>query len=118
MLFSESKPITKIASKQQAHHEKTSLLCISYAYFFYTRCKENSVDLCTYFAVYSLEYNTTFLSIVHFKKGQIFPTEQCEHTGHEEVDKNFGEWRRMNVLCECTKISNKQKEWHDAIKPF
>jgi hypothetical protein len=41
------------------------------------------------------------------------------------MERNFGEWRRMNLLYECggmnvctIKYQNKQKEWHYATKPL
>jgi hypothetical protein len=46
-----------------------------------------------------------------------------ELTSDEEMERNLGEWRRMNVLYEfdgmnvCTReYKNKQKEWHHATK--
>ncbi len=56
---------------------------------------------------------------------EVFPT---EHTSDEDMERDLGKWRWINVLYNCdwmnecmyvTKIwKNKQKEWHPATKPF
>ena len=53
---------------------------------------------------------------------EVLPTEL---TSDEEMERNLGAWRRMNVLYECAgmnvctkKYQNKQKEWHHATKPL
>ncbi len=55
------------------------------------------------------------------------PTEvfTTELTSDEEIERNFGECRRMNILCECDGMNvvwtinyrNKQKELHYATLP-
>jgi hypothetical protein len=52
---------------------------------------------------------------------EVFPTEL---TSDEEMERNLGEWQRMNLLYECNgmnlctiKYQNKQKEWDHATKP-
>jgi hypothetical protein len=54
--------------------------------------------------------------------GSFFPTEL---TSDEQMERGPGEWRRINVLCECDWINvwyknmkNKQKDWHPVTKPL
>jgi hypothetical protein len=43
---------------------------------------------------------------------EVFPTEL---TSDEEMERDLGEWRRINFS---KNMKNKQEEWHHAIKPL